>query len=120
MAAGPLPARLSRSLTLARASAAAAVATGTVRLARPGARVPLSLAAAEARRLSLRVPLRARRPAATAPCGTASVAVAVEPAAPAARLSNREVRVLPFRRLALGTGQRGANEAPVHRTIFIR
>jgi hypothetical protein len=73
--------------------------------------------ASEARGLTRRRSLRARRPATG---GTMSVAVAFEAAAAtSAGLTNGEVWILPILRLALWARQRRANEATVHRSILV-
>lgn len=58
-----------------------------------------------------------RAASATVPLTTAaSCPIAVE-VAPAAAMTNGEVRFLAIRTLPFGTWQRGANQSPVYRTI---
>ena len=107
---------LSVAVTLTR-SAAAAVAAMAMGLTRPVAGIALPLAA-ETSGLPGCVALRAR---CTAPAtrGAMPVAIGIVPAATAARLTDREVRILPFRRLSLRTRQRRANEPAVYGTILL-
>ena len=117
-----LPAMLSWALPLTvcgTGPAAASTVALSMRLtgSLSGSTLPL---ASEARGLTGRRTLRARRPATAATGGTMSVAVAFEAAAAAsARLTNGEVRILPILRLALRARQRRANEATVHRPILV-
>jgi hypothetical protein len=81
--------------------------------------------AAEARRLSARLPwlVRTTHGSATVvvpllPAATGAIGIEIAAAA-AARLTDRELRNLSLRRLTLGSRQRRANQPAVHGTVII-
>ena len=122
MRGGPGP------LTLAvRAGPAAAIAAlplsgagamSGVAAVRPWTAEPRGLAGPVPLLRAWRPPAAARAARRAAAARAMAVAVAVEAAASVARLTNREVGILPLRRLSLRARQRGADQPAVNGTVF--